>query len=121
MGDHKDGLMAASAPVFFQTHHAGSRWLDKLAQLQAQPAWTPHYVPWARVTDLSVPSAWQAGWVLELSPLSALLPSVGRVGDGPVVPWPEAVVGATKGEPLFVRLTPLHVGGQFPVLAVTVN
>ena len=121
MGDHKDGLMAASAPVFFQTHHAGSRWLDKLAQLQAQPAGAPNSVPWPRGTDLSVPVAWQAGWVLELSPLPALLPSVGSVGLGPVVPWPEAVVGATRGEPLFARLTPLHGSGQFPVRAVTVK
>lgn len=121
MGDHKDGLMAASAPLFFDTHHLASGWLEKLNRLQMQPMLVPNRAHWSQGTELPIPSGWQGGWVLELSPLPVFLPSVGYVGEGPVVRWPQAVVRAMRGAQLFARLTVLHAPWQRPVLAVLVD
>ena len=121
MGGHKDDLMQASAPLFFGAHHSDSRWLKRLNSTRLQTDWGPDRVSWQIGAELQVPAAWTEAWLLELSPLPVLLPSVGCLGHGASVPWPAAVVRAARGAPLFARLTPRCQGEYRPVLAVIVN
>lgn len=107
MGGHKNDLMAAAAPVFFGRHHANSDWLEKTRHLQAEAVPVQPQFEWRAGEPLQVPEAWHSGWMLELSPLVAFLPSVGCVGAGPVVRWPASVALAAQGAQFYARLTPL--------------
>ena len=117
MGGHKNDLMAAAAPVFFDKHHANSIWLEKARHVQAMPASVQSHALWRTGEPLNVPRAWQSGWMLELSPLPVFLPSIGRLGVGAVVSWPEAVVSAAKGAQFYARLTPLGRSQSQPIIA----
>lgn len=117
MGGHKHDLMMQAEPIFFGAHHADSVWLEKARRERLMPiVFQPDQV-WHKGSELRVPSAWQAGWMLELSPLPVFLPSVGCLGSGPVVQWPASVAQAVGGAPFYARLTPLAPGSHRPLVA----
>lgn len=112
MGTHKAELMAQTAAVYFDTHFPSSAWLAKAAHLtQISDANASsihhHHRHWPWEETRIIPTAWQSGWLLELSPNPLLLPSVLCSGTGTVLHWPSAMVAAGQGCRLFARLTPL--------------
>ena len=110
MGGHKDDLMQRSAPIYFNRHFGGSHWLAKAHAIASHPVMSSSAIPvWWVDHPLKVPAPWVNGWSLEISPLGVFLPSVGQVGSGPLIPWPDEVVDAVKGAPLLARLAPLQV------------
>lgn len=120
MGGHKAGLMAQAAPVYFNTHFAHSRWMALAAHAAQQPGWIhPHHPLWPQAQHKLVPTAWQRGWMLELSPQPLLLPSVLLAGEGTRLEWPKAALAAVQGAPLWARLSPLNAqdaAGFYPSL-----
>lgn len=118
MGGHKNDLMVSAAPVFFDRHHANSIWLERARRVQATPVTVQSHVDWRAGESLHVPEAWQAGWMLEVSPLTVFLPSVGRLGSGPVVQWPVSVALAAGGAQFYARLTPIESCHHQPLIAV---
>lgn len=107
MAPHKDGLMAAAAPLYFSRNFPGSRWLEKAAALTTLPPSWPEFVP---VSDrrFQVPAELEKGWVLELSPSPLLFPAVAHFGQGPELEVDASVLAAFGNSGVFARLGPIE-------------
>lgn len=106
LGSYKDDLMAQARPLYVERHYAGSPWPNRpLPPCDVEPELPGLDWPGG---DWSVPPAWQAAWSLEISPTPLFSPCIGRIGHGPVVPWPTEVVAAMPGVRLYVRLGPVE-------------
>ncbi len=110
LGSYKDDLMAQARPLYVERHFATGTW-------PARPLPAPDLEPgppdpgWPE-GDWTVPPDWQAAWSLEVSPTPLFSPCIGRIGQGPVVPWPTAVVVAMPGVRLYARLGPVGAVGR---------
>lgn len=57
---------------------------------------------------LEVRPAWQDGWLLELSPSGLMIPTIGRIGTGPVAALPPELMHRLGPSPWFARLGSLQ-------------
>ncbi len=61
---------------------------------------------------IEVPSAWQSGWLLELSPSDLMIPSIGCRGSGSRANLPVALLPRLGLGPTYFRLGPIHANGE---------
>ena len=100
---HKAVLMAQGSQIYFHKHYPHDRWLHKAHQTTISTpvlplAWQPGQA------SLAVPSHWQAGWVLELSPSPLLQPAIGMAGTGAWANVATQVLSCFEGAPAYARL-----------------
>lgn len=120
---HKAPLMEASARLYFDKHYpAPDTWRDKAAAMQA-PGGAPGGWVFKAATapTVSVPSAWQRGWLLELSPSALLQPAVGQLGTGTVATVSAEVLNCFAGQPVYGRLTSADSSGIDDAMLVRWN
>ena len=103
-------MMEESKSTFLKQHFEGrGDWERRLMYCTAQPA-RPHsldYVPLPHLPmGLDVPSHWQSGWLLEVSPSPLLIPAIGQLGEGPSAPLPAPLMARLGTGPLYLRLGP---------------
>lgn len=113
---HKAGMMAESARRYFDKYRAsGGVWDLKTASCLAQPVLS---APLGTVQALSangmaVPTAWQSGWLLELSLSPLLSPAIGHQGQGAWANVAADLLGHFEGATVIGRLGPMDA--DFPV------
>ena len=106
---HKAAMMADGAAIYFDKHGgSANHWRQKAIAVAKQPVLmqllgAPRPFP---ESGLTIPPAWQGGWVLELSPSPLLSPSVGLLGAGSNVAFPQETLAHFEGAPVFGRLGP---------------
>ncbi len=104
---HKAALMNDGAALYFDKHRGTTiRWREKSASLAALPLPRPLLGECRAFpcTGMSVPKEWESGWLLELSPSPLFSPSIGRLGAGSRVDFPQEVLANFEGVPVFGRL-----------------
>lgn len=111
---HKVALMEQGGNVFFDKHYAsGSPWLRKSRMLAPPPAYPGGFVHAPVLSDgVHVPTQWQDGWLLELSPSPLIQPAAGMVGSGSRLSVSDEVRGCFAGSTIFGRLSPLASVGD---------
>ncbi len=109
----KGRLIGAGWPAYFEKHFAPG-WLP-WSTLERVLAPAPGAAPWPTLHEaprdngdlvLPVPSEWQGGWLLEISPSRDFVPAIGHLGRGPVARVPAALHGRLTGAVYHLRLTP---------------
>lgn len=120
---HKHALMHAGGRVYFGKHYArgpGLAWLERAdAVAVTPPGMFPGCVletPW-----VDVPPAWQAGWLLELSPSPLLQPAIGLIAAGSKARIPAAVSESFCTSPLYGRLSALTDNGNLRAEALVMR
>lgn len=106
---HKAAMMADGAAIYFDKHGgATSYWWQKAIAVAKQPVLTPLLGAAQLFPEcgLDIPPAWQDGWVLELSPSPLISPSIGLLGAGAKVGFPDETLAHFEGDPVFGRLGP---------------
>ena len=109
-------FMEASKHLFFQKHfHHKGQWEKRLEKLHAvsmlENPLSAKDLNWG-TSALSVPDAWQAGWLLEISPSPLLVPSIGHVGKGPLAQLDWHLFERISTPALYIRLGPQGKGHQ---------
>ena len=111
-------LMETSKDLYFRKHfHQKGQWEKRLGKLQACPLLdnplSAQDLAWDTVA-LEVPDAWQAGWVLEVSPSPLLIPSIGHLGIGDHAQLDWHLFERIATPMLYLRLGPLQkeMGGE---------
>lgn len=102
---HKGIMMAEGAEIYFNKHYSNDQgWLHKSRTMSTPPL--PHAArPWqpGRAT-LSVPTDWENGWMLELSPSPLIQPAIGLIGTGPQANIAAEVLSCFEGAAVYGRL-----------------
>lgn len=106
---HKAALMAKGASVYFSKYGGGANpWRDKASRLLNRMVLHP-LLGDPKVfprSGLVVPTSWELGWLLELSPSPLISPAIGLLGDGATVAFPGEVLANFEGAPVYARLGP---------------
>jgi len=106
---HKGPLMAEAAALYFAKHWGSENlWHEKSAQLVKAPE-LKQLLGGSRAfpeAGLVVPTSWESGWLLELSPSPLVSPAIGLFGTGPLVSFPQDALANFEGAKVFGRLGP---------------
>ena len=112
----KSGLMEQSKAVFLAKHFTRrNHWQTRLSlRVGQQPALSnpldAQSMPFT-ATCLSVPTAWQERWLLEVSPSPLLIPAIGHLGSGPTAQLPMHLIDRLGAGPIYLRLGPAMCSG----------
>jgi len=111
---HKDGLMAASAHLYFEKFFAGDdRWMCKsrTVMLGSVSACYP-FMSFPEGGGVQLPPHWRDAWLLELSPSPLVQPAVAFMGKGQHVQEPVDALAHFESAPVFGRLSCLSLPYQ---------
>lgn len=107
----KVDFMEKSGQIYLQKNFAGrGKWEQRLAHgRKIQPVSAPlDFQVFDKSTSiLEIPSEWQKGWLLEISPSPLLIPAIGCLGNGPQAEVPLHLLKRMgEGALTYVRIGP---------------
>lgn len=111
----KDRLISEGWTPYRQKHYSTAfwRWLDRMTDRFAagphslddtQEAIAPKRLSTETDIEILVPTELQAGWLLEFSPSSSFVPSIGRLGHGAIARLPGTLASRFTGREYHLRL-----------------